>query len=184
MSSLAVRTPEPASASPRPARTSIYLGMDVHKDSSTIAVLPALAKVRRDWTGCPTSCRRSRSGWTGSRATARSKRAMRPVGPGTCSIVRCASGDMRANDGRLVARAGQDRLVYREYHALLRYQLQRCENSTGRVGNSLSFRRSNPWCSGCRASGASRCTRRWCPRRHSWTDAVSHGRASSRAIWA
>ncbi len=45
MSSLAVRTPEPAPATPTPARTIIYLGMDVHKDSITIAVLPALAKV-------------------------------------------------------------------------------------------------------------------------------------------
>jgi hypothetical protein len=45
MSSLAVRTPEPPPAPPTPARTSIYLGMDVHKDSITIAVLPGAAKV-------------------------------------------------------------------------------------------------------------------------------------------
>ena len=44
MSSLAVRTPEPVPATPTPARPIIYLGMDVHKDSITIAVLPALAK--------------------------------------------------------------------------------------------------------------------------------------------
>jgi len=42
MSSLAVRTPEPALATP--VRTIIYLGMDVHKDSITIAVLPQSAK--------------------------------------------------------------------------------------------------------------------------------------------
>ncbi|CAN5207612.1 hypothetical protein BH09GEM1_BH09GEM1_39250 [soil metagenome] len=44
MSSLAVRTPEPTNATPMPARPIIYLGMDVHKESITIAVLPALAK--------------------------------------------------------------------------------------------------------------------------------------------
>jgi len=44
MSSLAVRTPEPTIATPTPARSIIYLGMDVHKDSITIAVLPAEAK--------------------------------------------------------------------------------------------------------------------------------------------
>ncbi len=44
MSSLTVRIPEPALATPTPVRPIIYLGMDVHKDSITIAVLPALAK--------------------------------------------------------------------------------------------------------------------------------------------
>ena len=48
MSSLAaVRTPEPTIATPTPARSIIYLGnlgMDVHKDSITIAVLPQDAK--------------------------------------------------------------------------------------------------------------------------------------------
>jgi len=44
MSSPAVRTPEPTIATPTPARSIIYLGMDVHKDSITIAVLPAEAK--------------------------------------------------------------------------------------------------------------------------------------------
>ena len=44
MSSLAVRTPEPTIATPTPARPIIYLGMDVHKDSITIAVLPGTAK--------------------------------------------------------------------------------------------------------------------------------------------
>jgi hypothetical protein len=42
MSSLAVRTSEPAHATP--VRTIIYLVMDVHKDSITVAVLPASAK--------------------------------------------------------------------------------------------------------------------------------------------
>jgi transposase len=42
MSSLAVRTPEPAPATP--VRPIIYLGMDVHKESITIAVLPQGAK--------------------------------------------------------------------------------------------------------------------------------------------
>ena len=42
MSSLAVRTPEPAPATP--ARPIIYLGMDVHKESITIAVLAEGAK--------------------------------------------------------------------------------------------------------------------------------------------
>jgi len=44
MSSPAVRPPEPTIATPTPARSIIYLGMDVHKDSITIAVLPAEAK--------------------------------------------------------------------------------------------------------------------------------------------
>ncbi len=44
MASLAVRTPEPENAVATPARTIIYLGMDVHKDSITIAVLPGAAK--------------------------------------------------------------------------------------------------------------------------------------------
>ena len=44
MSSLAVRTPEAPSAAPTPVRSIIYLGMDVHKDSITIAVLPQDAK--------------------------------------------------------------------------------------------------------------------------------------------
>ena len=44
MSSLAVRTSEPTISTPTPARTIIYLGMDVHKDSITIAVLPGPAK--------------------------------------------------------------------------------------------------------------------------------------------
>ncbi len=44
MSSLAVRTPEPTIATPAPTRPIIYLGMDVHKDSITIAVLPQDAK--------------------------------------------------------------------------------------------------------------------------------------------
>ena len=45
MSSLALRTAAPTPATPLPTRTIIYLGMDVHKDSITIAVLPADAKV-------------------------------------------------------------------------------------------------------------------------------------------
>ncbi len=45
MSSLAVRTPEPVPATP--ARPIIYLGMDVHKDSITIAVLPMGARPSR-----------------------------------------------------------------------------------------------------------------------------------------
>ncbi|CAN5880930.1 hypothetical protein BH11GEM2_BH11GEM2_08380 [soil metagenome] len=44
MSSLAVRTSELTPATPMPARTIIYLGMDVHKDSITIAVLLGAAK--------------------------------------------------------------------------------------------------------------------------------------------
>lgn len=46
MSSLAaVRIPEPSLATPAPTRSIISLGMDVHKDSITIAVLPAEAKM-------------------------------------------------------------------------------------------------------------------------------------------
>ena len=44
MSSLAVRTPEPTIATPTPARTIIYLGMDVHQGSITIAELAEAAK--------------------------------------------------------------------------------------------------------------------------------------------
>ena len=44
MASLAVRTPAPTMATPTPARTSIDLGIDVHEDSITLAVLPGAAK--------------------------------------------------------------------------------------------------------------------------------------------
>ena len=44
MASLAVRTPAPTIATPTPARTIIDLGMDVHKDSIILAVLPGAAK--------------------------------------------------------------------------------------------------------------------------------------------
>ena len=44
MSSLAVRTPAPERAAPTPTRSIIYLGMDAHKDSITIAVGPTDAK--------------------------------------------------------------------------------------------------------------------------------------------
>ena len=44
MSSLAVRIPDPALATPTPASTIIYLGMDVHKDAITIAVFLEGAK--------------------------------------------------------------------------------------------------------------------------------------------
>lgn len=43
MSSLAVRTPPPDPATPTSAPSIIYLGMDVHKDAITIAVLPESA---------------------------------------------------------------------------------------------------------------------------------------------
>ena len=45
MSSLALRSAAPTPVTPLPTRTIIYLGMDVHKDSITIAVFPADAKV-------------------------------------------------------------------------------------------------------------------------------------------
>ena len=44
MSSFALRTATPAPSTPTPARTIIYLGMDVHKDSIMLAVLPVNAK--------------------------------------------------------------------------------------------------------------------------------------------
>ena len=44
MSSLALQIPALTTATPMPARTIIYLGMDVHKDSITIAMLPESAK--------------------------------------------------------------------------------------------------------------------------------------------
>ena len=40
----ALQTPEPAPAISRPARTIIYLGMDVHKHSITLVVLSGEAK--------------------------------------------------------------------------------------------------------------------------------------------
>ena len=45
MSTLALRSAAPTPVTPLPTRTIIYLGMDVHKDLITIAVLPADAKV-------------------------------------------------------------------------------------------------------------------------------------------
>jgi len=44
------------------ARSIIYLGLDVHKDSITIAVLPNGAKARPGSNDCPTTCARLRSG--------------------------------------------------------------------------------------------------------------------------
>ncbi len=44
MSSLVLGTAAPTPATPMPTRTIIYLGMDVHKDSITIAILPEGAK--------------------------------------------------------------------------------------------------------------------------------------------
>ena len=55
-SSLAARTPEPEHIAATPARTITYLGMDVHKDSITIAVLPALAKAPMHLERLPNDC--------------------------------------------------------------------------------------------------------------------------------
>ncbi len=53
MSSLALRTAAPTPATPTPVRTIISLGMDVHKDSITIAVLPERAKAPTRVEGLP-----------------------------------------------------------------------------------------------------------------------------------
>ena len=78
------------------ARSIIYLGMDVHKDSITIAVLPAGAKAPTRLERLPNDLPKLKRGSTASRAMASSARAMRRVAPGMCCTARCASGATRA----------------------------------------------------------------------------------------
>jgi len=67
-------------------RTIIYLGMDVHKDSITIAVLPAGAKVPTRLNRLPNDLQQLRKWLERWRAMATSPRVMRRAAPGTSSI--------------------------------------------------------------------------------------------------
>ena len=93
MSSLAaVRTPEPSRATPAPIRSIISLGMDVHKDSLTIAVLPQDAKTPTRLARRPND-RPAQQQWIARVARDGESRACDEAsGAGTCGIARCASG--------------------------------------------------------------------------------------------
>lgn len=60
MSFRTLGTAAPTPATPTPVRTIIHLGMNVHKNSITVAVLPEGAKAPTRSNGCPTSCHRAR----------------------------------------------------------------------------------------------------------------------------
>ena len=96
MSSLAVRTPEPTIATPTPARPSIYLGMDVHKDAITIAVLPGTAKTPTQRERRPNDLVKPRK-WFDRVATQGELRACYEASArGMCCTAPCASGGMPA----------------------------------------------------------------------------------------
>lgn len=77
---------------PVAARSIIYLETDVHKDSITIAVLPAMAKAPTRLERLPNDLPKLKK-WM-DRVPVRMKYTpvTRRVGPGTCDIARCASG--------------------------------------------------------------------------------------------
>ncbi len=57
MSSLALGTAAPAPATPTSAGTIIHLGMDVHKDALTMAVLPERSNAPGGWSNSRTRFR-------------------------------------------------------------------------------------------------------------------------------
>jgi transposase len=75
-----------------------------------------------------------------------------------------------------------DRLVFREYHALLEYTLQRRDDLDREIARLGNYRRSPRRCSGCSAFAGSRCRARWCWRRRSSIGAASNDRRSWRRI--
>ena len=79
-------------SSPVAAPSIIYLGMDVHKDSITIAVLPATAKSPTRLERLPNDLPKLKRSSTAWRGTANSAPATRPAARGTCYTGRCASG--------------------------------------------------------------------------------------------
>ena len=79
--------------------------------------------------------------------------------------------------------APQDRLVFREYHALLMYKLQRRDELDRQIEQlAVAADARADGAVVCSASAGSRCTRRWCWRRRSSIGAASSARRNSRAI--
>ncbi len=78
------------------ARSMIYLGMDVHKDSITIAVLPASAKTPTRLERLPNHLPNSRNGSPALHGMGRSTPAMKRAVPAMCSIAPWRNGDTPA----------------------------------------------------------------------------------------
>ena len=75
-------------ATPTPVRPMIYLGMDVHRDSITIAVLPEAAKTPTQLERLPNDLPKLKK-WFDSVAKQGELRAVtRPAGPGMSCIAR------------------------------------------------------------------------------------------------
>ncbi len=88
MSSLAAAVPA--------ARPIIYLGMDVHKDSITIAVLPALAKAPTRLEKLPNDLPKLKQWLTRVARDSALQSCYEASGAGYVLIARCATGAMRA----------------------------------------------------------------------------------------
>ena len=88
MSSLAAAVPA--------ARTIIYLGMDVHKDSITIAVLPGATKAPTRLERLPNELPKLKKWMDRVARDGEIHVCYEASGPGTYSIARCANGAMRA----------------------------------------------------------------------------------------
>jgi hypothetical protein len=82
--------------------------------------------------------------------------------------------------------APADRLVFREYHALLQYKLQRRDELDREIERLAELPTLAPmvrrWCAGCNASAGLRCRARWYWRRRSWIGAALRVQRSSRRI--
>ena len=70
----------------------IYVGMDVHKDSITIAVLPMAAKNPTRLERIPNDLPKLKRFLDGVARDGELRVATRPAGPGMCCIGPCASG--------------------------------------------------------------------------------------------
>ena len=77
------------------ARSIIYLGMDVHKDSITIAVLPATAKSPTRLERLPNDLPKLKRFLDRAARTASCAPATRRAARGTCCTGRCATGATR-----------------------------------------------------------------------------------------
>jgi len=79
--------------------------------------------------------------------------------------------------------AAADRLVFREYHALLQYKLQRRDDLDREIERPPRFPRSRPWSSASSAFAGSRSRGPWCWRPRSSIGAASRGRRNSLLTW-
>src|SRR5687767_11977222 len=86
-------------SSPAAAPSIIYLGMDVHQDSVTIAVLPATASGPTRLGRLPNDSPKLDRFSTASPARASSASATKRAAPGTWCTARCARGVYLRRDG-------------------------------------------------------------------------------------